>query len=134
MARIETEVLVAGGGPGGLAVAETTAKSGINTVVLERKKDVGNPIRTSGGIFIRQAEALGIPSDLYHPIHRARFISPSSSIIVDYDKPVMCVMDVYKVFNFLAERAMNAGAEIKLGTRAIKPIIKDNFVVLNIFL
>ena len=103
------DAIVAGGGPG-LAAAETLAKRGHSVLVLEQNHEIGSPIRTSGGSFIQELDALGIPSHLYHPISRVRFLAPNNSAVFDYVKPVLCVIDVRSVFQFLAERAISAGA------------------------
>ena len=47
------EVLIVGGGPAGLAAAEAAAQGGAKTVVLERQKEIGYPIHTSGGSWIQ---------------------------------------------------------------------------------
>ena len=52
MIQDSVDVLVAGGGPGGLAAAEAAARSGCSVLVLEAGKEIGSPTRTSGGSFI----------------------------------------------------------------------------------
>ena len=37
----ECDVLIVGGGPGGLAAAEAAAKQGVRTLVLERQNEIG---------------------------------------------------------------------------------------------
>jgi digeranylgeranylglycerophospholipid reductase len=117
------DVLIIGGGPGGLAAAETAAKAGAKVAVCEQSNAIGSPIRTTGGSFIRDLHELGIPPELYHPIRRCRFIAPNEEVTFEYDKPTMCVIDVRGTFQFLAERAIEAGAKIFLNHRAVAPII-----------
>ena len=121
--------IIAGGGPAGLAAAETLAKRGCRTLVLEQSHEIGSPIRTSGGSFIDELEPLGIPSNLYHPITRVRFLSPANAAVYDYAAPRMCVIDVRGVFQFLGGRAVEAGATIRLGTKAEAPILENGAVV-----
>ncbi|HKT36974.1 MAG TPA: FAD-dependent oxidoreductase, partial [Ktedonobacterales bacterium] len=71
------DVLVVGGGPAGLSAAEAAAKGGATVAVLERQKEIGYPVHTSGGSWIADMQALGIPSDLYHPIKHVTFLSPN---------------------------------------------------------
>jgi digeranylgeranylglycerophospholipid reductase len=126
---VNYDVIVAGGGPAGLAAAETLARKGCATLLLEQNHEIGSPIRTSGGSFIDELEALGIPADLYHPIARVRFVSPANAAVYDYTRPRMCVLDVRGVFQFLAGRAVESGANVRLGTKAEVPVLQDSRVV-----
>jgi digeranylgeranylglycerophospholipid reductase len=122
------DVIVAGGGPGGLAAAETIAKAGASVLVMEQNPEIGAPVRTTGGSFIQEMKNLGIPEDLYHPIRRCRYISPHNNVSFEYDDPILCVLDVRATFQFLAEQAIEAGAKISVGTAAGDPILKGGAV------
>ena len=56
------DAIIAGGGPAGLAAAEALARRGCSALVLEQNHEIGSPIRTSGGSFIDELEALAIPA------------------------------------------------------------------------
>ncbi len=122
------DVLVVGGGPAGLAAAEAAAKSGARVAVLERQKEIGYPIHTSGGSWISDMRALGIPDDLYYPIHRVTFLSPARQARFVYDDPVCCVLDVRGVYQHLAARAVAAGAELHPNSPVEGPIVEDGRV------
>ncbi len=122
------DVIVAGAGPSGLSAAEILARRGCSVLVLEQNHEIGSPIRTSGGSFIDELDALGIPADLYHPIRRIRFVSPHNSAGWEYPKPKLCVIDVRGTFQYLAGRAVEAGAKIQLGTQAVAPIVEEGAV------
>ncbi len=126
---LKADVVIVGGGPGGLSAAEIAARGGLTTILLEQSAEIGSPIRTSGGSFIKELQALGIPENLYHPVRRGRFLSPKNSVTFEYDEPSFCVMNVRGVFQFLAEKAVQSGAKIKLNTTAIEPILEDDYVV-----
>ena len=123
------DAIVAGAGPAGLAAAETLARRGCTTLVVEQNHEIGSPIRTSGGSFIDEMDSLGIPAGLYHPISRVRFLSPRNAAVYDYARPKMCVIDVRGVFQFLGERAVAAGAIVRLGAKAEVPVLQDRAVV-----
>jgi digeranylgeranylglycerophospholipid reductase len=122
------DVVVAGGGPGGLSAAQSAAENGARVLLIEQGDEIGSPIRTSGGSFIRDLVKLGIPAHLYHPIRKCRFISPDNEASFSYDDPVLCIMDVRGVFQHLAAQAIGAGAHIRLATAAVEPVIENGFV------
>jgi len=124
----EYEAIIAGGGPAGLSAAEAIASRGRSVLVLEQNHEIGSPIRTSGGSFVSEMLALGIPARLYHPIHRVRFLSPHNSVTFDYAVPSLCAMDVRGVFQYLAERAVAAGAHMRLSTAAVAPVMEGDAV------
>ncbi len=122
------DVIVVGGGPGGLSAAESAARAGASVLLVEKNKEIGSPVRTSGGSFVQDMKDLGIPESLYHPVRRCRCISPHNSVAFEYDEPVMCVLDVRGAFQFLAERAIEAGAKVCVGSAASDPIVTDGKV------
>jgi digeranylgeranylglycerophospholipid reductase len=124
----ECDVIIAGAGPAGLSAAEVLAGHRLSVTVLEQNHEIGSPIRTSGGSFIDEMDALGIPARLYHPISRVRFLSPNNSASFDYPVARFCILDVRGTFQYLAERAIAAGARIRLATRAVAPIVEQGFV------
>jgi digeranylgeranylglycerophospholipid reductase len=124
-----SDVIVAGAGPAGLAAAESIARRGRTVTVVEQNHEIGGPIRTSGGSFIAELRSLGIPEGLWHPISRLRFVSAHNAAAFDYPEPAMCVIDVRGVFQYLAERAIEAGAAIRLATTAVAPIVAGSRVI-----
>src|SRR6266581_7232918 len=108
------DVLIVGGGPAGLAAAETTAKQGVRVLVLERQNEIGYPVHTSGGSWIRDMKALGIPEHLYHPITKVFFVSPHREVPLHYNPAVACVVDVRGLYQHLASRAIAAGATLRV--------------------
>ncbi len=123
------DVLIVGGGPAGLAAAEAASQAGAKVAVLERQKEIGYPVHTSGGSWIVDMKALNIPAPLYHPIHSIYFLSPHREVHFQYPDPVCCVLDVRGVYQHLAARAVAAGSQIHPSTPVERPIVEGGKVV-----
>lgn len=126
---LQVDVVIAGGGPGGLSAAKVLAERGARVLVLESNAEIGSPTRTTGGTFIRDAIELGIPSHLYHPLKRGRMHSAHRSVSRSYDPPFACVLNVRGVFQSLAERAIEAGAILRLSTTAQDVLTENGNIV-----
>lgn len=122
------DVLIVGGGPAGLAAAEAAAKQGARALVLERQNEIGYPVHTSGGSWISDMRALGIPEHLYHPVQKIYFVSPRREVPLYYEQAVCCVMDVRGVYQHLAGRAVAAGASIRVRHTVEQTLIEDGRV------
>jgi len=112
------DVVIAGAGPAGLALAEPLAQRGYDVLVCERNARIGEPVRTSGGSWPDDLRRLGLPDRLWHPITTLSFRSRRSRAVVEWGGPVGCALDVTGTWRYLADRARAAGATVETGTLA----------------
>lgn len=122
------DILIVGGGPAGLAAAEVAAKQGARALVLERQNEIGYPVHTSGGSWISDMRALGIPEHLYHPIQKVYFVSPQREVPLYYEQAVCCVLDVRGFYQHLAGRAISAGASIRVRHTVEQTLVENGRV------
>src|SRR5258705_11160099 len=101
-------VIGAGGGPAGWGAAAVTARAGLATLVLERNAGIGVPVRTSGGSWIDELAALGVPARFFVPMYRIRVIGPHPEALLDYHSPRMSVLDCRSFLRWLHSRASRA--------------------------
>ena len=57
-----------------------------------KNKEIGGPIRTSGGSFLSELRPLNIPDRFSLPFHRLRFLAPTVEAVFPYVQPDLCVL------------------------------------------
>jgi digeranylgeranylglycerophospholipid reductase len=109
----DVDVLVVGAGPAGLSAARAAAAAGASTLVLEKQNEIGYPVHTSGGSWVSDMRALDVPEHLYHPIDHVVLVGPNSK--VQWRLPdTVCMVDVRGLYQYLGERAVQAGAQVRV--------------------
>lgn len=113
------DVLIVGGGPGGLFMAARLAAGGVRTVVCEEHPRVGDPVHCTGVLSAESFATFDLPEcATLNQLTAVRFLSPGG-IPVDYTTPLplATVIDRPVFDRALADRALAAGAEIRVGSR-----------------
>ena len=113
------DVLIVGGGPGGLFMAARLAARGVQTLVCEEHARVGDPVHCTGILSSDSIPAFDLPtSATLNQLSSVRFLSPGG-IPVDYTtpSPLATVIDRPAFDRALADRAIAAGAELRVGAR-----------------
>ncbi|WP_298360474.1 NAD(P)/FAD-dependent oxidoreductase [uncultured Litoreibacter sp.] len=112
---IETDILIVGGGPAGLSVSAHL--SGLTSVVVHQDREIGKPVRTSGGSWLADAQRLGIPEDLYQRVDRLDVYSDTRKIALDITDAPGVVFDITNLYQWLASQATS---EIHCATKFLR--------------
>jgi geranylgeranyl reductase family protein len=115
------DIVVIGGGPGGLFAAERLAARGFRVHLFEEHPVVGAPVHCTGVLARDAFKEFGLPGDAcLNDVRTARFVSPSGVTVSHTTTTVEAVVIDRSVFDrSLEARARAAGAELDQGRRAV---------------
>lgn len=135
MRTIETDVLVVGAGPGGSMAARSAARGGVRTLLIEKRQEIGSPVRCAEGMAAGWLEECEVPLDpgwVACAPEGARIFAPDGSCAVvasgQAGDEVGLVVERTLFDKALARLAAAAGAEILLKTCASGVIVSDGTV------
>jgi digeranylgeranylglycerophospholipid reductase len=110
------DLAVVGAGFAGLTCAQAAAARGANTVLLERKTDVGAACHTTGILVKEVADAWDVPRELSRRIHGVRLYAPSLKWIdLCSSGYFFLATDTPNLMRHLADLAAASGARLRLG-------------------
>lgn len=128
---LKCDVVVIGAGPGGSMAAKTAAAAGLSVIMLEKRQEIGDPVRCAEGVGKRVLCQMVKPEPewIASEVKGARIYAPDgTSIVMSEDKggnEVGYVLE-RKVFDRgLAMDAARAGAKVMVKTRALGLLKKD---------
>lgn len=110
------DLIVVGAGFAGLACAQSAARRGLRTWVLERKPVVGTRVHTTGLLVKELAEEWDVPLRLTRKIHGVRLYGPALAH-VDLESPgyYFLATDTPALLRWFAREAQRSGAVIVTG-------------------
>ncbi len=113
------DILVVGGGPGGLFAASRLASEGFRVVVCEEHAEIGDPVHCTGVLAEETFDEFGLSRQaVLNPLSTVQLVSPSG-LRIHYTTPRVeaVVIDRGAFDRDLAARAVAAGADVRTGTR-----------------
>ncbi|PYB68761.1 digeranylgeranylglycerophospholipid reductase [Thermoplasma sp. Kam2015] len=127
------DVLVVGGGPGGSTAARYAAKYGLRTLMIEKRPEIGSPVRCGEGLskgILNEADIKADRSFIANEVKGARIYGPSEKrpIVLQSEKAgneVGYVLERDKFDKHLAALAAKAGADVWVKSPALG-VIKEN--------
>jgi digeranylgeranylglycerophospholipid reductase len=113
------DVLIVGGGPGGLYAARQLARAGASVVVCEEHSTIGVPVHCTGVLGSETFDEFELPRDaVLNALTTVRFVSPSGLEVRYTPKTEQAVVLDRALFDVrLSEQAVACGADLRLGTR-----------------
>jgi len=126
---MEVECLVIGAGPAGSIAAKELASKGIETIVIEKRQEIGAPKRCAEGVSKHSLEKLGIKVHelgITRVIKGAVLYSPSGKKVVMDGQGMEGYVLERKVFEkYLASEAIKEGARYMVKTQATD-MVREN--------
>ena len=132
MADLRYDVVVVGAGPAGSSTARYAAMGGANVLMIEKRQEIGSPVRCGEGIARHFLDDVGIPFDrkwVAQEVKGAKIISPAGNVLQIDERhagnEVGIVLERDAFDKSLAKLAAKAGSEIWVKTTAIG-LLKDD--------
>lgn len=114
----EVDVLVVGGGPGGLACATRLAQEGVRVVLVDRKPEIGSKV-CAGGITWHGLIKL-VPETLIERVFPEQVIcSDRQRLVIAEKNPIIATISRKKIGQWMAGKAREAGVRICTHTRLV---------------
>lgn len=121
------DAVIVGAGPAGTTTARFAAEGGAKVLVLEKRQEIGSPVRCGEGIAPRWAKEVGIPLEDYwisNQVKGAKIVSPNGTTLTidddDFGTEIGMVIERDKFDHALARQAIGAGAQVRVKTRATR--------------
>jgi len=130
------DVLVVGAGPTGSTAAKYAARGGAGVLMIEKRSEIGTPVRCGEGVAKRWLEEIGLTASrefICHEVDGARIIAPDgTTLVLDETRAgnecgYILERDLFD--RFLAREAAKAGSEIMIKTSAVALLREDGRVV-----
>lgn len=130
--NLQYDVLVVGAGPAGSTAARFAAAGGARTLLVEKRAEIGTPVRCGEGVAKGWLEEVGIapsPKFIAHEVDGARVVAPDGSVLEVDDRrggnECGYVLERDLFDRYLAKEAARAGADILIKTTA-RELLRDN--------
>lgn len=112
----ETDVLVVGGGPGGLACATVLAQHNCRVVLIEAKPVIGPKVCAGGITWNGLVQHL--PAQLIEQAFPKQHIhTPWQRVMIEEKNPIIATVNRQRLGQWMAAQAQSAGVRIFTGTR-----------------
>lgn len=124
------DVIIVGAGPSGLNAARKLANKGLDVLVLESKKEIGEYVICTGVVGQEVFREFDLPRDLISKeIKKMKWVSPmNNTLSYEHPQPFACVVNREKFDKYLGYRAQSEGARIELNREVLDISVNNNCV------
>lgn len=122
---LECDVLIVGGGPAGLSVAAALPDH-ISSIIVHQDAEIGQPVRTSGGCWLADAERLGIPESYYQIIDQLDIYSDNQEAHFKIENDKMVVLNITDLYQRLARKSEHKSRQLLLATKFLSTTLTDD--------
>lgn len=128
---MEYDIIIVGAGPGGLIAARDAAKKGLHVLVIERRQEIGTPVRCGEGLsesWMKKAGFEPHPSFCPTELHGTIVYSPEGRKFEMKSSVKGYVIERKVMEKRLAADAIRAGAKILVKTEVVDVIKEEDYV------
>ncbi|MDD1727838.1 MAG: FAD-dependent oxidoreductase, partial [Methanospirillum sp.] len=113
------DVVVVGAGPAGSAAAQSCAKAGLSTLLIEEQAHIGVPVQCAGLLSCSAFEECRVsPRSILNKVSGASVTTDHAMLSFDAGRTKAYVVDRALLDQEMGYAAADAGAEIRLKTQA----------------
>jgi digeranylgeranylglycerophospholipid reductase len=132
---LDYDILVVGAGPAGSLTAKWAAENGARVLIIEKRAEVGSPIRCGEGLDKDGVNKMGIKPNnrwIANEVKGAHVIAPNGTTVelkegmAGNEVGYVIKRDIFD--KDMAKLAVKAGADIMVRTSAIEVIKKDGYI------
>ncbi|MEM3851404.1 MAG: NAD(P)/FAD-dependent oxidoreductase [Methanomassiliicoccales archaeon] len=132
MFKEKYDIVVVGAGPAGSTSARYAARNGADVLLLEKRQEIGSPVRCGEGVSMDIFKHVDIVADeswFANQVTGARIYGPSGRYLLidakDAGDEVGAVIERDNFDKYLATEAARAGAQVATKTAAVE-LLKDD--------
>lgn len=141
MEHLKYDVIVVGAGPGGSCAARAAALAGLRTVMLEKRQEIGTPVRCGEGIATAWLNDIGVQPQkdwVANEVDGARIFAPNEQYVTldaaQAGNETGFVVERDMFDKYLAREAIRAGSDVMIKTNALGLIMdKDTSVPKGVY-